>query len=132
MADSDGNVIGDAPFDGIQAQIALAGGEWQEPAAFRGSVGRTTFDNPASEDNSITVLLPHGSLQSLPSQTLVRIVSQPDKREYLGVVVKGPFAEPDGLRPDSHLVIMTTIHGGMFMPTHHGRVHVELLGQQID
>jgi hypothetical protein len=132
MAELSSDVILDAPTGKLTAHIEEAGGEWQEPAAFRGSVGRTTFDSPNSEDNSITVLLPRGNLQSLPSQALVRIVSQPDQREYLGVVVKGPFAEPDGLRPDSHLVITTTIHGGMFMPSHHRRVHVELLGQRID
>jgi DNA helicase HerA-like ATPase len=130
MADAATDVILEAPSDGLREQIERAGGEWHDP--FPGSVGRTTFDSPNSEDNSITVLLPHGSLQTLPSQALVRIVSQPDTREYLGVVVKGPFAEPDGLRPDSHLVIMTTIHGGMFMPSHHGRVHVELLGERVD
>src|SRR5215204_1504820 len=130
MADTSG--VFEAPTDGLREQIAQADGEWQEPAAYQGSVGRTTFDSPNSEDNAITVLLPHAHLQKLPSQALVRIVSQPDEREYLGVVVKGPFAEPDGLRPDSHLVIMTSIHGGMFMPSHHGRVHVELLGEQVD
>src|SRR5512133_3903500 len=93
MADGEHDGIVDAPSEGLSAQIERAGGEWQEPAAFIGSVGRTTFDAPDSEDNSITVLLPHGNLQALPSQALVRIVSQPDEREYLGVVVKGPFAE---------------------------------------
>lgn len=132
MAEEAVDGIFDAPGGRLRDQIAQAGGEWKEPAAFKGSVGRTTFDAPDSEDNSITVLLPHGNLQALPSQALVRIVSQPDQREYLGVVVKGPFAEPDGLRPDSHLVITTTIHGGMFMPSHHGRVHIELLGQRVD
>jgi uncharacterized protein len=132
MADGEHDGIADAPSDRLRELIARAGGEWQEPAEFKGSVGRTTFDSPDSEDNSITVLLPHGSLQALPSQALVRMLSRPDGREYLGVVIKGPFAEPDGLRTDSHLVITTTIHGGMFMPSHHGRVQVELLGQRID
>jgi uncharacterized protein len=130
MAETNG--VFEAPTDGLREQIAQAGGEWHEPEAYQGSVGRTTFDSPNSEDNAITVLLPHAHLQKLPSQALVRIVSQPDEREYLGVVVKGPFAEPDGLRPDSHLVIMTSIHGGMFMPSHHGRLHVELLGERKD
>jgi hypothetical protein len=132
MADGESDYIQDSPSDGLYAHIEEAGGEWREPAEYEGSVGRTTFDSPDSEDNSITVLLPHGKLQALPSQALVRILSRPDGREYLGVVIKGPFAEPDGLRTDSHLVITTTIHGGMFMPSHHGRVQVELLGQRID
>jgi DNA helicase HerA-like ATPase len=132
MAEPTTDVIIEAPFGQLREQIEQAGGEWQEPEEYQGSVGRTTFDNPASEDNSITVLLPHASIQALPSQALVRILSHPDRREYLGMVVKGPFAEPDGLNPSSHLIITTTIHGGMFMPSHHGRVQVELLGQRID
>jgi DNA helicase HerA-like ATPase len=116
----------------LDGQIREAGGAWEEPAAFRGSVGRTMFDSPTSEDNTITVLLPREHLQDLPSQAMVRILSQPDDREYLGVVVAGPFAEPDGLRADAPLVVTTTVHGGVFMPRFHGRVQVDLLGERID
>ena len=116
----------------LDGEIARAGGAWEEPAAFRGSVGRTMFDSPSSEDNSVTVLLPRDNLQDLPSQALVRILSHPDGREYLGVVVAGPFAEPDGLRADAPLVVTTTVHGGVFMPRYHGRVQVDLLGERID
>jgi DNA helicase HerA-like ATPase len=121
---------------GVAAAIAedavRAGGEWQEPAEYMGSVGRTMFDSPASEDNSVTVLLPRETLQHVASQAIVRIASVPDGREYLGVVVKGPFAEPDGLRADAPLVVTTTVRGGIFMPKYHGRVQVELLGERID
>ena len=50
----------------------------------------------------------------------------------LGVVVKGPFAEPDGLWADAPLVVTTTVRGGIFMPKDHGRVQVELLGERVD
>jgi DNA helicase HerA-like ATPase len=62
----------------------------------------------------------------------MRIVSVPDGREYLGVVVKGPFAEPDGLRGDAPIVVTTTVKGGIFMPKFHGRVEVQILGERID
>src|SRR5688572_13333313 len=79
--------------DRVAAAIAedavRAGGEWAEPAEYAGSVGRTMFDSPASEDNSVTVLLPRETLQQVASQAIVRIQSVPDGREYLGVVVKG-------------------------------------------
>jgi DNA helicase HerA-like ATPase len=116
----------------LDEQIREAGGIWEEPAAFKGSVGRTMFDSPSSEDNTVTVLLPREHLQALPSQALVRIVSRPDGREYLGVVVAGPFAEPDGLRADAPLVVTTAVHGGVFMPRFHGRVQVDLLGERVD
>jgi DNA helicase HerA-like ATPase len=116
----------------LDEQILEAGGIWEEPAAFQGSVGRTMFDSPSSEDNTVTVLLPREHLQTLPSQALVRIVSRPDGREYLGVVVAGPFAEPDGLRADAPLVVTTAVHGGVFMPRFHGRVQIDLLGERVD
>ncbi len=132
MADGEQDAVLDAPTDGLRDHIARAGGEWQEPVEFKGSVGRTTFDAPDSEGQLDHRAPPARQPAGSPSQALVRIVSRPDGREYLGVVIKGPFAEPDGLRTDSHLVITTTIHGGMFMPSHHGRVQVELLGQRIE
>ncbi len=118
--------------EAITEDAVRAGGEWEEPAAYAGSVGRTMFDSPASEDDSITVLLPRETLQRVASQAIVRIASVPDGREYLGVVVKGPFAEPDGLRADAPLVVTTTVRGGIFMPKFHGRVQVELLGERVD
>lgn len=116
----------------IEEDAVRAGGEWQEPPEYAGSVGRTMFDSPGSEDDSVTVLLPRDTLQQVASQAIVRIPSVPDGREYLGVVVKGPFAEPDGLRADAPLVVTTTVRGGIFMPKFHGRVQVELLGEQVD
>jgi DNA helicase HerA-like ATPase len=103
---------------------------WEEPEAFVGSVGRTMFDAPGAKDNSLTVLLPFDSVQRMPAQSLVRIVSHPDNREYLGIVVAGPFAEPDGLRADAPALVTTAVQGATFMPRYHGRVQVELLGER--
>lgn len=104
---------------------------WQEPEEFRGSVGRTMFDAPGSKDNTITVLLPTDNVQQVPAQSMLRIRSHPDGRTYLGIVVAGPFAEPDGLRADAPAVITTTVRGGIFMPRYHGRVQVEILGEEL-
>jgi DNA helicase HerA-like ATPase len=54
-----------------------------------------------------------------------------DGRVYLGVVVEGPFAEPDGLRADAAPMVITAVRGGVFMPNYHGRVQVELLGEEL-
>jgi DNA helicase HerA-like ATPase len=55
-----------------------------------------------------------------------------DGRQYLGAVVQGPFAEPDGLRADAPIVVTTTVRGTTFMPRYHGRVQVEILGEEVD
>jgi len=118
----------------ISQESIRAGGEWSEPPEYDGAVGRTMFDLPSSEDNTVTVLLPKEDIQKAPSQSLVRIksVDESDNRRYLGIVVKGPFAEPDGLRGDAPIMITTAVRGGIFMPHYHGRVQVELLGEELD
>lgn len=121
----------------LDEEVALAGGEWQEDEEFTGAIGRTMFDTPASKDNTVTVLLPTDQIRQVPAQSLVRIKSRPkdkggDGRQYLGAVVEGPFAEPDGLRADAPLVVTTTVRGATFMPRYHGRVQVEIIGEEID
>src|SRR5262249_22831852 len=88
------------------------------------------FDLPGSEDNTLTVLLPREHAQQAPSQSLVRIKSR-DGRKYLGIVTAGPFAEPDTLRADSHLLVTVTARGGVYLPPYHGRVQVAILGEEL-
>lgn len=105
---------------------------YEEPEESRDSIGRTMFDTPGAQDGSITVLLPKDTIQSVPIQSLVRITSVGDKRRYLGMVTSGPFAEPDGLRADANVIVTTSVRGGILMPRYHGRVQVELLGEELD
>lgn len=121
----------------LNEEIDAAGGEWQDDEEFKGAIGRTMFDTPTSKDHTVTVLLPPDQISSVPSQSLVRIKSRPldkggDGRQYLGAVVQGPFAEPDGLRADAPIVVTTTVRGTTFMPRYHGRVQVEILGEEIN
>src|SRR6266571_7407411 len=122
--------------DDVMEQLAKdsaeAGGEWSEQPEYIGAIGRTMFDLPNSEDNTVTVLLPNDAVHAAPSQALVRIRSVTDNRRYLGIVVKGPFAEPDGLRGDAPIMITTAVRGGIFIPRYHGRVQVELLGEEVE
>ena len=119
------------PADTLAAEIALAGGPVVPDPADAGAVGRTMFDLPGSTDLSLTVLLPNDNLHAAPAQALVRIRSRRDGRSYLGVVTAGPFAEPDGLRGDSPLLVATSTHGAAYLPPYHGRVQVTLLGEEL-
>ena len=103
------------------------------PIEADGAIGTTMFDLPGSEDNTITVLLPKDAAQSAPSQSLVRIRSRKgtDGRSYLGIVTAGPFAEPDSLRADSHLLVTVATRGGSYQPPYHGRVQVTILGEEL-
>ena len=75
-------------------------------------------------------------MDRLPSQALVRINSLKDDgvldRTYIGTVVAGPFAEPDGLRADSPIVVITTVQGKIFLPRYHGRASVQILGEEVE
>ncbi len=121
---------------GLEAIAAEVGGPYVPLPETEGAVGFTHFDTPASEDNSVIVLLAKDNMDRLPSQALVRIKSLTDDgtvdRTYLGVVVAGPFAEPDGLRADSPIVVATTVRGRIFLPRYHGRVHTAILGEEIE
>ena len=59
----------------VGQDITKAGGEWTEPPEYKGAIGRTMFDLPSSEDNTVTVLLSKDDIHAAPSQALVRIHS---------------------------------------------------------
>ncbi len=119
-------------LESIARQADSAGGEFRQSPEYEGSIGSTMFDSPSSEDGTVTVLLPKENIESLPRQSLVRIKSISDRRSYLGVVVQGPFAEPDGLRADMPIVVTATVQGGFLISRYHGRAQVELMGEEIE
>ncbi len=124
--------LSDETTDEVARLTDEAGGPWTERQEDRDAVGRTMFDLPNSDDNTITVLLPRDCIGRVPSQSLVRLRSLDDRRNYLAVVVKGPFAEPDGLRADAPVMVTTSVHGAVFLPRYHGRVQVEIMGEELD
>jgi uncharacterized protein len=127
------------PADTLTSVTAVAeevGGAYKPRPGTEGAVAYTHFDTSSSEDHAITILLTKEHMNRLPSQTLVRIDSLNDDntldRKYLGAVIAGPFAEPDGFRTDSPLVVTTTVQGGIFLPRYHGRAYVQILGEESD
>ncbi len=115
-------------IDRIREDMLAAGSPFTPPED-DGRIGCTMFDTPNSDDNAIPVLLPKESIDKLPSQAAVRIRSG-DGRVYLGIVIRGPFALPDGLRADAPPVVATAIRGGFFLPDYHGLVVVEIAGEE--
>lgn len=118
-------------FRSIEEEVAAAGGELRESPEYEGAIGRTMFDTPSSDDGTVTVLLPTEKIDTVPSQCLLRIRSIPDKRSYLAAVVKGPFAEPDGLRGDAPILVTVTVKGSIMLPKYHGRIQVGLIGEEL-
>jgi DNA helicase HerA-like ATPase len=114
----------------LDEEIAAATRDRPAPPRPADQVGVTTFDEPGSEDGALTVLLAKDCLHRAPSQSLVRVRSK-DGRAYLGVVTAGPFAEPDGLRADSGVLVAVATRGLDYLPGYHGRVRVTLLGEEL-
>lgn len=129
--DTTTNGTGSAFRTALERDIATAGGPVAADPEAVGAIGRTTFDSPGSTDLGVTVLLNRERAQTAAAQALVRIKSRPDGRAYLGVVTAGPFAEPDGLRADSSLLVALGTHDGAFVPPFHGRVQITLLGEEL-
>jgi DNA helicase HerA-like ATPase len=117
-------------FRALGEDSKKAGGEFKPPASHEGCVAKTMFDLPNAKDGTVTILMPRENIDDLPSQALVRIESEADKRTYLGAVVAGPFAEPDGIRADSTPLVVTLTKGTILMPKFHGRAQVEIIGEK--
>lgn len=131
--DNGGPAISAVPEDALRSIDELveeAGGEI--PPMSESGVGHTMFDSGRSDDGTVTVLLAPDQIARLPRQSLVRITSARDGRTYLGAVVKGPFAEPDGLPADSPALVAVTVRGGVLMPRYHGRAQVELIAEELN
>lgn len=130
----DDEIIEPVPKNALDRLGSVAeemGGAYKPLPGAEGAVGFTHFDSPTSEDDTIVLLLPKDNMGKLPIQSLVRIESLEDKRTYLGIVVSGPFAEPDGLRAESSIIVATTVEGKIFLPRYHGRAFIQLLGERI-
>jgi hypothetical protein len=129
LATVDATMIKAVPAEALQrlaVDAAAAGNTWPSDPLRDGAIGFTMFDAPSSQDNLVTVLLSAARIGDAPSQALIRIRSG-DGRSYVGTVVAGPFAEPDGLRADSTVLVTVVTRGGIFVPPYHGRVHVEIM-----
>ncbi|MGX1742099.1 ATP-binding protein [Bosea sp. NPDC055353] len=113
------------------------GGPYQEPEAYRGSVARTMFDRPGSEDGTVTILIPEIQIGNVPREAYVRIASihartKEVEAEYLGAVSSGPFAEPDALGAHAPTLVVAAAHGAVLTPKYHGIAQVEIFGERID
>lgn len=121
----------------IESEIVMNGGEWSADPNCKDADGMTMFDLPNSQDNLISVLLPLKNIRNIGAHSIVEIRSRSkenngDGKIYRGIVVEGPFHEPDGLRADAPMMVSTTINGAIFIPNFHGRIQVELLCEVVD
>ncbi|HEX5502535.1 MAG TPA: helicase HerA-like domain-containing protein, partial [Thermomicrobiales bacterium] len=117
----------------LEQEMEARGGGFVPAASRAGAVGVTLFDTPASDDATVTLILPPDQLERVPNRAFVRIAGEgATPRTYVGLVTAGPFCEPDGLRGDAPLIVTTAARGAqMFVPRYHGRAEVELVGEEV-
>lgn len=113
------------------------GGPYEQPEAYRGSCARTMFDQPGTEDGTVTILVPEGNIGGLALNAFVRIPSIHPRTghldaEYLGVIASGPFAEPDALSATAPTLVVAASHGAVLTPKYHGIAHVEVFAERVD
>lgn len=129
-----GNTVRPAPVSAgetLERDAEEGGGPFQEPPEYEGSIGRTTFDDRSSSDGTVTIILPPENIDDTPSQSLLKIISMPDRREYVASLTAGPFCEPDGMRADAPALIASVVHRAMAMPRHHGRAQATIIGERL-
>lgn len=113
------------------------GGPYQEPEPYRGSVARTMFDRPGSEDGTVTVLVPEHQIGNVTREAFVRIPSINPRSgeveaEYLGSITSGPFAEPDALGANAPTLVVAAAHGAVLTPKYHGIAQMEVFGERVE
>lgn len=114
----------------LAEDAANNGGPFKADPDYASAFGRTLFDDRASEDGTVTIVFPPEAIADVPSQSLVRIISKPDGREYIGTVTSGPFCEPDGLAANAPQLVVPAVRGHEALPRHHGRLQATILGQK--
>jgi hypothetical protein len=94
------------------------------------------FDTTTPKNNIFEALVHQGDLIKIDRGLYVLIVSDEDQRRYSGRIVAGPFFDPDVLKRDSTPVQFIILNQGqgkrLSLPEYHGRIHIELLGEEIN
>lgn len=120
----------------LERESVDLGGPYQEPEIYRGSVARTMFDRPGTEDGSLTILVAESNIDRVLRESYVRIPSVNPRTgsveaEYLGIVTSGPFAEPDALSASAPTLVVAAAHGAVLTPKYHGMAQVQIFGQKV-
>ncbi|GCF11393.1 ATP-binding protein [Dictyobacter arantiisoli] len=101
-----------------------------EPIAF------VHFDVSTAKNNVIEALIHRDDLASIDRGLYVKIDSHMDSRNYSGRIVEGPFFDPDVLKRDSTPVQFIILNQGqgkvLSLPEYHGRMQIEILGEEIN
>lgn len=108
----------------------------QRAIASQGAIAFVHFDATSPKNNIVEALVHQGDLIKIDRGRYVLIESEEDQRRYSGRIVEGPFFDPDILKRDSTPVQFIILNQGqgkrLSLPEYHGRIHIELLGEEVN
>jgi len=108
----------------------------QRAVASARAIAFVHFDMTSPKNNIVEALVHQGDLIKIDRGLYVLIESDEDQRRYSGRIVEGPFFDPDVLKRDSTPVQFIILHQGqgkrLSLPEYHGRIHIELLGEEVN
>src|SRR5256714_985307 len=103
-------------------------------AEAEGAIAFIHFDPSATKSHIVQALVHSNDLMNVHRGMYVHIVSTKDKRRYSGRIVQGPFYDPDALKRDSTPVQFIILNQGtgkvLSLPEYHGRISIEILGEE--
>ena len=106
----------------------------QRQQILKGSIAFVHFDAPSTKSNMVEALVHRDKLTDIERGRYVRIQCNGDGKEYTGRIVEGPFFDPDALKRDStpveFIVMNQSIGKILLLPEYHGRIVIEILGEE--
>lgn len=120
-----------AKYEAMSTDHALE----QRSMASAKAIAFVHFDVTTPKNNIVEALVHQGDLIKIDRGLYVLIISDEDQRQYSGRIVEGPFFDPDVLKRDSTPVQFIILNQGqgkrLSLPEYHGRIHIELLGEEV-
>lgn len=114
-------------------QTEAANGLARKVARAAGAIAFIHFDPTTARSNMADALVHYDDLAKIDRGLYVLIESD-DGRYYSGRIVEGPFFDPDSLKRDStpvQFIILNQNAGKVLsLPEYHGRIVIEILGEE--
>lgn len=119
----------------LEAEVILIDPTYvQRQQLLKGAIAFVHFDAPSSKSNMVEALVHRDTLTAIDRGRYVSIVCIGDNKEYMGRIAEGPFFDPDALKRDStpvEFIVMNQSVGKIpLLPDYHGRIVVEILGEE--
>lgn len=106
----------------------------QRQQLLKDSIAFVHFDAPSAKSNMVEALVHRDKLINIDRGRYVYIVCIGDNKVYTGRIAEGPFFDPDALKRDStpveFIVMNQSVGKVLLLPEYHGRIVIEILGEE--